>query len=555
MKAALAQRLLWKEYRTHRGLWGALVVITVLLQLLSLTVVDSTESFAGLAMGIAMILTVTYAAGSGAMSFAVEREEGTQVRLQAMSCPPALTVSLKLGFALVTTLVMILAFGLSARLVGGAEFFRAFPDQFDRHQLAALLYVVAIYAAVLLWSMFFSLLTRKVLSAVVLGAVAGLCFVVGSVVVVEEFRRVNHLNVQSAADFVTLISVAAAPLIVVLIGNFLLAGRWCRVHSHVGPRKNPFRIPWLKLGRGSSGHSIVLEIGTESADPGRVLSAQEATGLPAPSSFLAWLLLSSGSRSWKEFQFLRWRETAESRGQYFFLLAACMIIVVLFQGHELPHTGQQPLYGHLFVLFVFPAVCGLLSFRQEQSGEQFRILRDRGIRPLAVWWSKNAVWGLRMVTGLAVLIGLAGLGAQESAEVQWMLSIKYSFRQPRDVTLLSPAELMARVTIISAVFYSVGMASSLFFRKTIVSFCLGLLLSILVAALAIISAVFEATIAWTLLPLIPGLLLATLARCRNWMLEDDSFFGLLRPILIVAGTVLICVLGLPLHEIADAMSR
>ena len=148
MNAALTKRLLWKEYRTHRGLWAALVVVTVLLQFVSLTIVDTTESFGAFAMGVAMILSVTYAAGSGAMSFAMDREEGTQIRLQAMSCPPAFSMTLKLLFVLTTTVAMILAFAGSARIIGGAELFEAFPKGLDRHQIGAISYLVLIYAAV-----------------------------------------------------------------------------------------------------------------------------------------------------------------------------------------------------------------------------------------------------------------------------------------------------------------------------------------------------------------------------------------------------------------------
>lgn len=552
MNPALTKRLLWKEYRTHRGLWAALVGVMLLLQLMSLAIVDDTESFGAIAMGVAMILTVTYAAGSGAMSFAMDREEGTQIRLQAMSCPPALAMTLKLLFVLTTTVAMISAFAVSARIIGGETLFEVFPKEIDRHQAAAISYLVLIYGAVLLFSMFFSLLTRKVMPAVVLGAGGGLCFVVAFVITVDEFRLAQSQTGGSRVDLAMLWSIAAAPLAVILISNYLLAARWCRRFAGDHATENRFPMfRWLRLYRSSERNTVVLEVGSGPSDSAQVFSPEDGLALPPPRSVLSWLHLAPGSLSRRTIRFLRWREAAESRRQFLWLLAGCIAVTVLFGSREEPHREQALV---LFVLYAFPAVCGLMSFRQEQAGNQFRILRDRGVTPSSVWLTKQLVWGLRAVLGIGLLAGLATLLTHGlSTGTPWILSVIYVFRPDTDVAVLATPVVLGRVAIIFTVFYVVGMASSLFFRSSVVSFTLGILACILTSMIAVLSGVYDVSIARTLLPLAPGLLLATYVRCRPWMLERDEIRGELPSVLIVSGSILICAVGLPLREIAAAM--
>lgn len=555
MNAALTKRLLWKEYRTHRGLWAALVGVTVLLQLVSLTIVDTTESFGSIALGVAMILTVTYAAGSGAMSFAMDREEGTQVRLQAMSCPPALSMTLKLLFVLSTTVAMILAFVGSARIIGGEELFEAFPKELTRHQIGAISYLVLIYAAVLLFSMFFSLLTRKVMPAVALGAAGGLCFVVTSVVVVDEFRRTQRLYGESTADLGRMLSIEVAPLALLLICNYLLAGRWCRRFASDGESGDRFSISrWVRSIRGR-GKSVPLEVDEPEADPAHVYSPQEGLALPAPRSMLSWLQLAAASPSRREFRFLRWREATESRRQFFWLLAGCVFVTFLFAGHITPHRREAGLGMVLSALYSFPAICGLMSFRQEQAKHQFRILRDRGVPASSVWLTKQFVWGLRTVAGIGLLVGLATLLSHGiSAKTPWLLSALYAFRPRADVTELAASVAIGRAAIVASVFYVIGTAASLFFRSAVVSFALGILLCILASMVAVLSESYDVSIARTLLPLVPGLLLTTYVRCRSWMLERDGIRGEWPSALIISATILICAVSLPLRDIAESMA-
>jgi len=505
-------------------------------------------------MGVAMILTVTYAAGSGAMSFAMGREEGTQVRLQAMSCPPAFSMTLKLLFVLTTTVAMILAFAGSARIVGGEELFEALPKELDRHQIGAIAYLVLIYAAVLLFSMFFSLLTRKVMPAVALGAGGGLCFVVTSVIVVDELRRTQRLYSESAVDLGTILSIAAAPLVVLLICNYLLAGRWCRRFASDGETGDRFSISgWLKSIR-ARGKRITVEVDEVEADPGHVYSPEEGRSLPAPRSNLAWLQLAAASPSRREFRFLRWREETESRRQFFWLLTGCVFVTVLFAGQITPHRHQAGFGMVLSVLYSFPAICGLMSFRQEQAKHQFRILRDRGVPASTVWLTKQFVWGLRTVLGIGLLVGLATLLSHGlSKETPWILSALYAFRPRTDVTELAVSVALGRVAVVVSVFYAIGTAASLFFRSAVVSFALGILLCILASMIAVLSGVYDVSIVRTLLPLVPGLLLATFVRSRSWMLERDGIRGELPSALIVSATILICALGLPLRDIAESM--
>ncbi|MGB7328885.1 MAG: hypothetical protein WBD31_28660, partial [Rubripirellula sp.] len=78
MNSSIALRLLWKEYRMQRGLWLAMAFGCLLIQaVISLVTQNSQDALLGMIPTVVM-LTFFYTIGSGAISFAIEREEGTQ---------------------------------------------------------------------------------------------------------------------------------------------------------------------------------------------------------------------------------------------------------------------------------------------------------------------------------------------------------------------------------------------------------------------------------------------------------------------------------------------
>jgi hypothetical protein len=107
MNSSIALRLMWKEYRVQRGLWLAMAVGCFILQgLIAFLMPSGPERFQGI-VPIAFMLTGFYAIGSGAITFAIEREEGTQLRPVMLGCPPGLTLTVKTLFGIISTTLLL----------------------------------------------------------------------------------------------------------------------------------------------------------------------------------------------------------------------------------------------------------------------------------------------------------------------------------------------------------------------------------------------------------------------------------------------------------------
>ena len=111
MTAAIVKRLLWKEYRVQRGLWLALLLISVGMQVLVFFMLSSPTNLGpplfGTLIGLGMLPAGFYTMGCGCVTFASEREDDTHIRAVSMVYPPALTLLLKMLFGIVTTLAFV----------------------------------------------------------------------------------------------------------------------------------------------------------------------------------------------------------------------------------------------------------------------------------------------------------------------------------------------------------------------------------------------------------------------------------------------------------------
>lgn len=165
MNDAAFGRLIWKEYRVQRGFWLAMAGLAVACQALVLVVPNQQMPHATWLFGLALVYPAFYALGCAATLFAAEREEGTLEQLRLLAAPALKVWWSKLGFALASTVALLvvllgLAFNLGRRQL---------PDAESHAYLWALWGVGAV--EFLAWGLFFSLLLKRPLTAAVLGAV------------------------------------------------------------------------------------------------------------------------------------------------------------------------------------------------------------------------------------------------------------------------------------------------------------------------------------------------------------------------------------------------
>jgi ABC-type transport system involved in cytochrome c biogenesis permease component len=159
MNSSIALRLLWKEYRVQRGLWVSMAFGCFALQaLIAFLIPSDQESFQGI-VPIAFMLTSFYAIGSGSITFAIEREDGTQLRPVMLGCPPGLTLTIKIVFGIVTTaLLLAITFSSGMLMTLGSL---TLPENTMTPEVSgmlvplALLFVGLPYLGCILWSTFF----------------------------------------------------------------------------------------------------------------------------------------------------------------------------------------------------------------------------------------------------------------------------------------------------------------------------------------------------------------------------------------------------------------
>ncbi|MEX0727690.1 MAG: ABC transporter permease [Planctomycetaceae bacterium] len=152
-------RLMWKEYRSQRGLWIGVAALAVFVQAVMLAVSRDRVFIVNDVYFIALILPVLYALASTAVLFAAEKEEGTFELLRSLPVTPQRLFAAKLCFCLCTSLAMLLVLHAIAWVIVRGNS----PSIHPRH--------VELIPMVLVTGVFFSLMMNRVLNVLVATAV------------------------------------------------------------------------------------------------------------------------------------------------------------------------------------------------------------------------------------------------------------------------------------------------------------------------------------------------------------------------------------------------
>ncbi len=166
MNTSVFWRLMWKEYRMQRAFWISMAVLTVLVQLAVLAFVRPGAERITWLFTVGLGLPAFYALGCGATLFATEHETGTYGFQRALPVSAIRLFGGKLVFALGSTLAMIALLWSLAALMAGWHLPRP-----DGHLALWGLWGLA-SLELLVWGVFFSLLSTRPLKAAILGAVA-----------------------------------------------------------------------------------------------------------------------------------------------------------------------------------------------------------------------------------------------------------------------------------------------------------------------------------------------------------------------------------------------
>lgn len=537
MNSSIALRLLWKEYRVQRGLWLSMAAGSFLLQGLIVMLIPDRgqEAFQGI-VPVAFMLTGFYAIGSGAITFAIEREDGTQLRPVMLGCPAGLTLTVKTVFGIVATVLLLAVTMISGLLMSMGSL--SLPANTIHPETAklivplTLLFVVLPYVGALLWAMFFSLLTRKVIVALGLAAVAMIVsYTVVAIYAVEVIERphIRQYGSSMTGQQVFLISVLPCFLALMILAlNYLLTRRWLtRAFFDQTAARTPAFFKRWRIRRSGLDGGMVVEIGVEDRTAFDVISADIAVHQPPPRLGLSLLYATWGANLWRHLRFLRWKEAIETRRIFVGFLLATLLLTFWCVMENMNGMGWHGLVG--FFIHAACVACGAMAFRAEQDGQKVQRLADMGLRPATVWLSKHVVWFFRAVISVSALLlcvfFLEWCYSHSSVRMRvsdflhsiW-LNIQLSGRAQDHASEL---RLVGRAAIVMLTMYGVGQLCSQLIRSTIVSLFVAFVVALTVFGWAAACFWFEVPFVLSVLPVGIGCFLATWYRTGSWMKGDD----------------------------------
>lgn len=565
MNPSIALRLLWKEYRVQRGLWLSMAFGCFILQaLIAYLMPSGPERFQGI-VPVAFMLTGFYAIGSGAITFAIEREEGTQLRPVMLGCPPGLTLTVKTLFGIVTTALLLALTICSGMLLSLGSL--TVPDSIfptDRPMIVplTLLFVVLPYLGCLLWSTFFSLLTRKVIVALGLAAIAMIVsfVVVGttSAVMMENGQRHQPHQVTG----IQLFGAALVPCLLtalLLAVNYLLTHRWLtRAFFDQSAAKSPSFFKRWRIRRSGLDGGMIVEIGVEDRTAFEIISPEAAVHQPPPRFGLSLLYATWGPNLWRHLRFLRWREAIETQKLFVGFLLATLIFVTWCAADNANNYGGW--HGPVgFFIHAACLACGAMAFRTEQDERKVQRLADMGLRPATVWLSKHVVWLVRAVISVAAILFCvlfvswlyssysSRMGLAEFVDGVW-LNTQLPNSLPNSATEI---RLVGRAIILTLTMYSIGQVCSQLIRSTIVSMFVSFILGLTAFGWVGVCYWFGVPMILSVLPLAIGCLLVTWFRTKSWMIDDNRGRAWVWPTAAITAAVAIIYFGTGLFRVYE----
>lgn len=566
MNSSIALRLLWKEYRVQRGLWLSMAGGSIALQaLIAFLIPSDQESFQGI-VPIAFMLTGFYAVGSGAITFAIEREEGTQLRPVMLGCPPGLTLTVKTIFGIVTTALLLATTICSGMLLTLGSL--TLPENTFQPQVQpmiiplALLFVALPYLGCVLWSTFFSLLTRKVIVALGLAAVAMIVSYIvvamTSIALVESGQRTRTTELTAPMLFVAAL-VPCFLALLLLATNYLLTHRWLtRAFFDQTSSKSPSFFKRWRIRRSGFDGGMVVEIGVEDRTAFEVISPEVAVHQPPPRFGLSLLYATWGPNLWRHLRFLRWREAVESRKIFVGFLLATMFLTLWCVGENANNNSWQVAIG--FFIHAACVACGAMAFRTEQDERKVQRLADMGLRPATVWISKHLVWFTRAVISVVAILMCvcfveflypyqrSRMGVDDFFHNIWL-----NRHLPSHMLADFDAGLttFGRAIILTVTMYGVGQVCSQLIRSTIVSLFVSFVLGLTVFGWAAVCYYFGVPFILSVLPLGIGCLLVTWCRTNSWMIDDNRGRAWLWPAASITAALGIAYFGTGLFRVYE----
>ncbi len=476
-------RLVWKEYRAQRSFWLAIAGSAVGFMFLLMWLLETHSTRLQAPWMVALVLPALFALGSSGVSFASETEEGTTDLLRIMAARTSRVYWSKIAFSLAGTAVMWLFLLTVARL---ATWDHALP-RFDDRSLAGhwgmwMVYVVQLLA----WGFFFSLICRKVLTAVCL---TGVFSPLSIVLIMAMFKKPG----SDPHDAMFLLFVPPLGALSYLLTAKMMSGltldQWLPTLS---PRVAP---------------AASTRARTQAA---RLAAVRETAPL--------WRRLFT-RLIWLEFR------GALSLGHVLWFAGLLMIVFFPLSNVSVPDRGRT-----IFGVAFSSLLAGIWTF-QAEGGKRTRFLADHGLSPQVVWLSKQFVWGLLAAAVAApFLVGVAIANHREIVQVHGVYSSIYHSDVPG-------ASAVTFVATLACLGYAAGQFASMLVPRAITAGFIACVLGTLLSFWTWLMFEMRVPPMLSAAPVFVILLATTLGWSRNWLLEQTTPRSWLRLCLVLVGSL------------------
>jgi hypothetical protein len=522
MNLSIFWRLVWKEYRLQRPLWIAMAVLMVLVQLLVLALVTSPHDKLTSLYMIAVALPGFFALGCGATLFAGEREAGTFHWQRSLPVWSLSVFWAKIGTAIVGIAIL---WGLGIWLATTLQNPEGIETTWAwRGTTWAIFGVFGMEMFV--WAVLFSLLSKRVLLAAILGVAAAsiACHATaggfGHQITTDTYRDAWQTRIVVS--------------VVVLLIDFLIAAFWFCEKQQKQPRS--------------------------------ALSSLSET--PAVSGFSArfqgprWLAM-LGRLVWQH-----WRQSRRLAICILVLLIPMMAImtvgltkifscpVALFDlGLGRASSGDERLLHLMFLMqaglvVAMPPLLGVVTFLADQRGNSYRFFADRGVSPRLVWLSRQLVtFGLPMLVAFVLLLAALALVAIFFQRPENLVGVRWpgAAEAALGVGVFCRAILAAFGYVILGI--AAGQFCSMCFRSPILAGLFSLIISVVLAGWSLLMLVWQVNWYWSILPIPLALLLATRLRAADWLAERNGLRAWLRPGLTLLASATTLLIVVPLYRV------
>ncbi len=424
MNKQAVKNIIWKEFRTLRGFWLAMLAFGLVAEAfadwqniggVSSSFYEVKANFWPVLASFAVI--AFYSLGCGCTAFAGEKESGTYQFLQALPTKASEVIIGKIAFFLVSFAVM-LGIGIACLYLLNRP---GFLLLFRTKNVGA---VVGLYflmtANLLVCGALFSLLTSHPLASGVFGAIlAG----IGNYLMMPEYDILtwsfNEPQLRIPAAFVFIAIVATA--------DWRLAKRWLRENSRSGGKDSASAIP-----------QIVRDYATKLTPRG-----------PKERGFFRHLF----------WQYLRQSILSIAALYVMFLSAPLLNYSISDEGFRLlfrlPPAADWR-FPLCFTFFLCTPICGTLAFNETRRQTDYRFLGSRGVSPNVVWlariFSTLLIWA-----PMVIAYGAAVFSLNARFNSGW----------------ISQLELLQNIFLLCAIpitLYCVGLFSSVAVRGSLLAF-------------------------------------------------------------------------------------